>query len=145
MFLPSGRIHAIGAGNVIVEIQQNSDTTYRVFDWNRTERGEARQLHIEQSLRCIDFEDVEPSPTRAEGESLVRHELFQVDKWQLEAPRPAADQGRFAVICCLSGAIECGGVQLAPGYFLLVPAASSQRELVPLQDDTSLLRITIDA
>ena len=52
MFLPSGRVHAIGAGNVVVEIQQNSDTTYRVFDWNRTEAsGSPRTLHVEQSLR----------------------------------------------------------------------------------------------
>jgi mannose-6-phosphate isomerase len=62
MFLPSGRVHAIGAGNVIVEVQQNSDTTYRVFDWNRTDdSGKPRTLHVDESLRCIDFDDCEPS------------------------------------------------------------------------------------
>jgi len=61
MFLPSGRVHALGAGNVIFEIQQNSDTTYRVFDWNRVGLdGQARALHVEQSLACIDFNDFEP-------------------------------------------------------------------------------------
>ena len=51
MFLPSGRVHAIGAGNVIFEIQQNSDTTYRVFDWNRLGLdGQPRELHVPQSL-----------------------------------------------------------------------------------------------
>ncbi|HSH38163.1 MAG TPA: type I phosphomannose isomerase catalytic subunit, partial [Chthoniobacterales bacterium] len=51
MFLPSGRVHAIGAGNVIVEVQQNSDTTYRVFDWNRTDdTGKPRTLHVAESL-----------------------------------------------------------------------------------------------
>ena len=61
MFLPSGRVHAIGAGNVIFEIQQNSDTTYRVFDWNRTGLdGRPRELHVEQSLASIDFNDFEP-------------------------------------------------------------------------------------
>ena len=58
MFLPSGRVHAIGGGNLIVEVQQNSDTTYRVFDWNRKGTdGKPRALHVEQSLRCIDFDD----------------------------------------------------------------------------------------
>ena len=61
MFLPSGRVHAIGAGLVIFEIQQNSDTTYRVFDWNRVGLdGKPRELHIAQSLASIDFNDFEP-------------------------------------------------------------------------------------
>src|SRR5687768_34352 len=61
MFLPSGRVHAIGAGLVIFEIQQNSDTTFRVHDWNRVGLdGKPRELHIAESLDSIDFEDVEP-------------------------------------------------------------------------------------
>src|SRR5574339_229278 len=62
MFLPSGRVHAIGSGLVIFEIQQNSDTTYRVFDWNRVGLdGKPRELHIPQSLASIDFQDFEPA------------------------------------------------------------------------------------
>src|SRR5215472_1402742 len=62
MFLPSGRVHAIGAGLVIFEIQQNSDTTYRVFDWNRAGLdGKPRPLHVAESLASIDFDDFEPS------------------------------------------------------------------------------------
>ena len=62
MFLPSGRVHAIGAGLVIFEIQQNSDTTYRVFDWNRLGLdGKPRELHVAQSLASIDFADFEPA------------------------------------------------------------------------------------
>ena len=111
MFLPSGRVHAIGAGNLIVEIQQNSDTTYRVFDWNRLgTNGKPRALHIEESLRCIDFADYEPALTKTPGETLVRHSHFQVEKWQLDAPRPAAPAGKFAIVFCLSGQIECAGV-----------------------------------
>src|SRR5579859_6328112 len=61
MFLPSGRVHALGAGSVIFEIQQNSDTTYRVFDWNRVGLdGKPRELHVEKSLASIDFNDFEP-------------------------------------------------------------------------------------
>jgi mannose-6-phosphate isomerase len=61
MFLPSGRIHALGAGHVLFEVQENSDTTYRVFDWNRVGLdGNPRVLHIPQSLASIDFHDFEP-------------------------------------------------------------------------------------
>src|SRR4030095_16304170 len=57
VFLPAGRVHAVGAGNLLIEIQQNSDTTYRVFDWNRIDptTGKPRELHVEQALQCIDF------------------------------------------------------------------------------------------
>jgi mannose-6-phosphate isomerase len=62
----SGQVHAIDAGNLILEIQQNSDTTYRVYDWGRVGLdGKPRQLHVQESLRSIDWEDFEPSPVRA--------------------------------------------------------------------------------
>jgi mannose-6-phosphate isomerase len=62
----SGQIHAIDAGNLILEIQQNSDTTYRVYDWGRVGLdGKPRQLHVQQSLRSIDWNDFEPAPLRA--------------------------------------------------------------------------------
>lgn len=65
--IPSGRLLAIGARLAIYEIQQNSDTTYRVFDWNRPGTdGKPRELDIEESIQGIDFEDFEPqmdSPT----------------------------------------------------------------------------------
>ncbi|MSU23589.1 MAG: mannose-6-phosphate isomerase [Opitutus sp.] len=62
----SGQIHAIDAGNLILEIQQNSDTTYRVYDWGRAGLdGQPRQLHVAQSLRSIDWSNFEPGPVRA--------------------------------------------------------------------------------
>lgn len=62
----SGQVHAIDAGNLILEIQQNSDTTYRVYDWGRVGLdGKPRQMHVEQSLRAIDWNDFEPAPVRA--------------------------------------------------------------------------------
>jgi mannose-6-phosphate isomerase len=61
----SGQVHAIDAGNLILEIQQNSDTTYRVYDWGRVGLdGRPRQLHVAQSLRSIDWNDFEPAPVR---------------------------------------------------------------------------------
>src|SRR4029077_7963157 len=78
IFLPAGRVHAIGAGNLLIEIQQNSDTTYRVFDWNRTDpaTGTKRALHVEQAIQSIDFEDVRPKLIQSEGELLVSDRLF---------------------------------------------------------------------
>lgn len=144
MFLPSGRVHAIGAGNVIVEIQQNSDTTYRVFDWNRTDRnGARRELHVEESLRCINFNDCEPSLAEAEGETLVRHELFHVDKWNLTEPREAAPQGQFAIICCVEGEVSCAGVTIAAGGLFVVPATLRDRILHAAAPGTALLNVTV--
>jgi mannose-6-phosphate isomerase len=144
MFLPSGRMHAIGGGNVIVEIQENSDTTYRVFDWNRKDAlGQPRQLHVEEALRSIDFNDRAPTLAAADDEALVRHELFEVEKWELEAQRSVGADGKFAIVCCLSGRIDCRGVSIEPGGFFLVPAALEDRTLRPAAAKTSLLRVTI--
>jgi mannose-6-phosphate isomerase len=143
-FLPAGRIHAVGAGNLLIEIQQNSDTTYRVFDWNRVDdKGKPRQLHIEQALQCIDFNDVAPKFVEPQGELLVRHKLFEVQNWNLAAPREISLEGKFAIVCCLSGKVSCANVDLAPGEFFLLPAHLHNRQLKPLEAQTSLLRVTI--
>jgi mannose-6-phosphate isomerase len=93
MFLPSGRLHAIGAGNVIFEIQQNSDTTYRVFDWNRKGTdGNPRELHVAKSLASINFEDFEPGLITSKYSRnavmkvryLVDDPLFRVDACQVK-------------------------------------------------------------
>src|SRR5438132_1074751 len=120
-FLPAGRLHAVSAGNRLIEIQQNSDTTYRVFDWNRLDdKGKPRQLHIEQALQSIDFNDVAPKLVEPQGEVLVRNELFEVQKWNLAAAREISSQGQFAIVCCLTGSIRCGEADLSPGGFWLV-------------------------
>jgi mannose-6-phosphate isomerase len=137
MFLPSGRVHAIGAGLVIFEIQQNSDTTYRVFDWNRHDaRGKPRQLHIEQSLECIDFEDFEPEAIRADLpealpanvhiQTLVEGPLFSVETVSLVPP---AHIDYSLGVPHILGMIEGKAivqhdpfpVQLSPGQFCVVP------------------------
>jgi mannose-6-phosphate isomerase len=144
VFLPAGRFHALGAGNLLIEIQQNSDTTYRVFDWNRPDNtGNLRQLHVDQALQCVDFTDIRPGLLRREGELLLRHDLFEIQKWDLDSPREIAARGQFGIACCLTGSVDCAGVGLKPGEFFLVPAALKDRQLMPLDVDTSLLRVTI--
>jgi mannose-6-phosphate isomerase len=143
-FLQSGRFHALGAGNLLIEVQQNSDTTYRVFDWNRVdETGRQRQLHVDQALQCIDFDDVRPRLLHPEGELLLRHDLFEIQKWNLDSPREVAPRGQFAIGCCLTGSIRCADVDLRPGEFFLIPAQLQNRQLHPRAERTTLLRVTI--
>jgi len=144
IFIPSGRIHAIGAGNVIVEVQQNSDTTYRVFDWNRCGLdGRPRELHIAESLESIDFTDVEPCLASREGETLASCDFFHVEKWNLEAPRGACTAGTFAIFTCVEGKVGCGGLIFNRGDFFLVPAAASDLKIEPLEPRCAVLRTTI--
>ena len=138
MFLPSGRVHAIGAGCVIFEIQQNSDTTYRVFDWNRLGLdGQPRATHVRESLASIDFTDFEPSllpfETRPEQTArlrpLVQDPLFRVDHLTLAAGQSLDLAGDRVVILglltgCLNVSSATGQVELLPGGFCLLPVAA---------------------
>jgi mannose-6-phosphate isomerase len=143
MFIPSGRCHAIGAGCLIVEIQQNSDTTYRVFDWNRTGLdGKPRALHVAESLASIDFDDHEPGLAPVEGEVVVSCPNFHVERWTLDSPR--TDTAAAGVIfTVLAGEVTCGGSHFKPGEFFILPAASRNRILTPEASGSILLRTTI--
>ncbi len=136
LFLPSGRVHALGKGLVIFEIQQNSDTTYRVFDWNRVGLdGKPRALHLDQAMASIDFNDVAPALASREGHlegavkvrELVRDPLFDID--HLTAAGIAPDRraaGRAGLMAVVSGRVEVRGggetVGLGPGDFAVLPA-----------------------
>jgi mannose-6-phosphate isomerase len=136
MFLPSGRVHALGAGTVIFEIQQNSDTTYRVFDWNRVDRdGKARELHVPQSLASIDFGDFEPALLpRAVSPSqpgtirpLVRDDLFSVSLRQWAAgDEKTWPEKQMRILGIVQGALRIDGagesVEIGAGQFCLIPA-----------------------
>jgi mannose-6-phosphate isomerase len=146
IFLPAGRFHAIGAGNLLVEIQQNSDTTYRVYDWDRVdESGKPRTLHIEQALQCIDFSDRRPDLVKPAGELLIKSELFEIQKWNLTEERELAPIGEFAIVCVLNGNLRMGGADIRPGDLCLLPVQSQNREIIPLTSPASILRITIPA
>ncbi|MCS7338753.1 MAG: class I mannose-6-phosphate isomerase, partial [Verrucomicrobiae bacterium] len=143
VFLPAGRVHAIGAGIVIFEIQQNSDTTYRVFDWNRLGLdGRPRQLHIAESLQSINFNDFEPrlieaAPVQLPNgtlQTLVRHELFNVEVIKLQPHGTLRWQLRT---CLIIGVVEgeldieatATRLELNPGDFCLVPACAASAEV----------------
>jgi Phosphomannose isomerase len=139
MFLPSGRVHAIGAGLVIFEIQQNSDTTYRVFDWNRVGLdGKPRELHVPQSLASIDFNDIEPGLIANAEEvrgnvsvrQLVNHPLFQVEQFRVTtAGNIALTKGRMHIVAVVSGELRAGDATMRAGQFCLLPACLAQPEV----------------
>ncbi|HEX4631370.1 MAG TPA: mannose-6-phosphate isomerase, partial [Chthoniobacterales bacterium] len=125
-------------------IQENSDTTYRIYDWDRTKKGRAaRQMHITEAMQCVDFEDVEPGLLPSKGESLVSNELFMIEKWILSREREIAASGQFAIVVCVSGTVECAGREFTPGDFFLVTAQQQERVVRPGSAETALLKITL--
>ena len=154
MFLPSGRVHAIGSDLVIFEIQQNSDTTYRVFDWNRVGLdGKPRELHVAQSLASIDFNDFEPklveTKFNADGKiqkrPLVNDPLFNVETWKLNSGAGGLlKPKKLQIIAATGGKIEIKSgpisVNLSAGQFCLIPASLERTEVLA-KSDAALLRV----
>jgi mannose-6-phosphate isomerase len=144
IFIPSGRLHAIGQGNVIVEVQQNSDTTYRVFDWNRTGLdGVPRKLHIEESLASIDFNDFEPKADHLEKGVIAECLYFKVEKISVASPLPATSDGKFAIFSVVAGGVSVAGTRFEPGNFFLAPASIGDAAIEPTEGNTQVLRSTL--
>ena len=157
MFLPSGRVHAIGAGLVLFEIQQNSDTTYRVFDWNRTGLdGKPRELHVAQSLANIDFNDYEPelvarSPLVAgniQKRPLVNGAPFGAEAWEMRSGAGGLlKPEKLQIVAVTDGRVEIRGgsevVNLSAGQFCLIPASLERPEFLAVAD-AAMLRIEAD-
>lgn len=126
IFIPSGRLHAIGAGFLIHEIQQNSDTTYRVFDWNRAGLdGKPRQLHVGESMASIDFDDFEPGMDVPQGETLAACAYFRTDRIRLArgAVFQPQDPTHFVILSLVDGELTTEqGRMFRKGDTLLLPA-----------------------
>jgi mannose-6-phosphate isomerase len=151
IFLPAGTVHAIGAGLLVAEIQQSSDVTYRLYDWNRPgPDGRPRPLHVEQGLDAIDFsrgqvEPQQPRPTeRPEVERLVECEQFTLDRWHFDSPLAAGGDGRCHIVAVLAGALRIEGdpaeVVVERGGTALLPAG-----LGPIQMRPQIGTVLLDA
>jgi len=152
-YLPSGTCHALGAGILVAEIQTPSDTTFRVFDWGRTDR----ELHIEAALACIDFGPADASAfepgteSREEGVTmrhLVSCEHFDVRHWSLstDTTRVFGDSGVEALmILAGEGVLRWGDagheLSVSSGETLLLPAALPGTDVVA-PGGLELLQIT---
>jgi mannose-6-phosphate isomerase len=126
LLIHSGTMHAIDAGNVILEIQQNSDTTYRVYDWGRVGLdGKPRALHVEQSLACLDANtSPEPKLLHTAG-VLVDCEEFRITKHELKAGETLSFRGgeEPRILSVTKGAVFGHGSNLVTGDNVLLTFA----------------------
>ena len=148
-YLPSGTCHTTGPGLVIAEIQQPSDTTYRVFDWNRVDpqTGKGRELHIEEALESIHFDSSQNNLSVASVGRLVNAPEFKVDKGhQTPGCEMLLKKGTMRVLVFLTGhgRIAAEGqiaVDFSPGTTLLIPAA--YEGVVYFNKETEFLMVTV--
>jgi mannose-6-phosphate isomerase len=149
LFIPAGTVHALGAGLLVAEIQQASDTTFRLFDWNRVgDDGKPRPLHIDEALRVIEFDAgpvncQQPVPTEDPARSeLVRCEKFVLDRWSIDKPVALPDVSSFHLLAVLSGSIaveqDAADRPLAMGSSLLIPASAAGLSMIPREPSVVL-------
>ena len=150
LFVPAGIVHALGAGIVIAEIQQASDTTYRLYDWDRVGAdGKPRQLHVEQALNVIRFdarpvEPQQPATTNdADVSRLVACDKFVLDRWEFDQAKTIPDDSRCRLIAVLSGCVEVehdpAGSSLSRGQTMLVTADVGDIRIQPLEKSVLLV------
>lgn len=156
-FISSGTLHAIGGGNLLLEVQQNSDTTYRVSDWGRVDaNGNSRQLHVELGMRAINF--MNRSSPRIAGVAGVAHhnrkfdvvnmcpffsvaDLHLVSKWNDDT----TPSGSFHLISAINSPVRIGrtendwALDLAPGETALIPASYGSYVVNPLTEGESVV------
>jgi mannose-6-phosphate isomerase len=149
VFLPAGTVHAIGAGLMIFEVQQTSDITYRLYDWDRVDpkTGRSRPLHVEESLACINFEFGPCDPVHPVAESTTRERLVDCHYFRLWRHRSnapfivgASDECRIAVGIGGSAVLNWAGAdyRLIAGDALFLPATVGACRIVPVGAATIL-------
>lgn len=138
LFVQSGRLHAIDAGNLILEIQQNSDTTYRVYDWGRVGLdGKPRQLHVEESMKSIDFADREPELLHPQGAESVLADCreFRLRRLEIKAGEELAFRANEEprILSVVEGRLSPGdGSSAGRGDNLILPYAGESRWIAGL-------------
>lgn len=153
-FIPAGRVHALGPGILLAEIQQTSDTTYRIYDWNRVDAsGQPRELHTELAVEAIDFSMPEHfrngytleqnNPVPLVECPFFTTKLLAVDEFiELDY----SDLDSFVILICLEGTVilrqEEQDYSLSAGEAMLLPATAEMIELV-VEVPSRLLEVTI--
>lgn len=142
--IPAGTVHAIGKGVLLAEIQQPSDITFRLFDWNRVDdEGRSRELHVEEALKAIRLEEnlgefkKAYEPKKNASISLVRSQYFNVGRLDLDQPwtKNLVTLDSFVIYMCIDGKADMrfdgGSETMNKGDVLLVPADMQEITLVP--------------
>ncbi len=149
-FITSGTLHAIGGGNLILEIQQNSDTTYRISDWGRVDQhGKPRELHIEKGMKSINFSNIVNCRIAGDVNNtkfnrkipMVNCPFFRISALHLcaDLQENTADDGSFHLLSAAKGAfnIKTDGMELTVrmGETVLMPYALGNYVISPLEKD----------
>ncbi len=154
-FTPAGRIHAIGAGIVLAEIQQTSDITYRIYDWGRKDKnGKSRELHTDLALDAIDFNETGKSKIKKEllknkPENLVSCKYFDTNiiQFNKHIARDYNIIDSFVAYICTEGRFmirwDSGSEKVSKGETVLLPAMISDVVLVP-EPEATVLEIYIN-
>ncbi len=154
LFIPAGTVHALGAGLLVAEIQQASDTTFRLYDWNRLgPDGQPRQLHVQQALEVIDYqappvEPQQPQPTHLPyAEQLVACDKFVLQRWHPTEPVSIGGDGKFRIVAVLQGSVQVEGdladSPLGTGETMLLPAACGSTTISPAAEPVRLLVMSL--
>jgi mannose-6-phosphate isomerase len=157
-YLPSGTVHAIGADVLIAEVQTPSDTTYRTYDWGRVEptNGQARELHLDQAIECIDFDTPSPPPVQERSHvgtpaitvtRLCACPSFVIEKVRMaEGARHDIPHAEPVVWIVLNGRGTIhhrdGEMEFARGNVVLLPAALREGR-VDIHAPTDWLEVTV--
>ncbi|WP_052882712.1 type I phosphomannose isomerase catalytic subunit [Kiritimatiella glycovorans] len=157
VWVPGGRVHAIGRGCLLLEIQQNSNTTYRVYDWDRVGHdGRPRELHLEQALEVIDFGDEDDPRCTSRpftehgtaGDRICRSPYFRLDRFRLDAEITLQTDGTtFHAWFLPDGEARVrtagGTTRWHGGESLLIPASTGTYTIQPLEGGGQALRTTL--
>lgn len=155
-FLPAGRVHAIGAGVFLAEIQESSDVTYRIYDYNRKDaNGKTRELHIDQARDAINYEVLDDyrtkyEPATDEPVELVACTYFTTSLYDLteEISCDYFELDSFVIFICVAGSCtmednEGHKISVQAGETVLLPASTENVTLTPIEKDTRLLEVYI--
>ncbi len=138
-FIPSGTVHAIGKGCLICEIQQNSNLTYRVYDYGRRDKnGNQRQLHIDKALSVSKLSRF--SPTSQDGRFIGANKYFSVEKREIKGEEIFYTGDSFLAVVCISGKGRVGDVQISMGESVFV---SSTVEKIKTEGDMTVLLASV--
>lgn len=130
IFVPSGTVHAIGAGLFLFELQQSADTTYRLYDW-----GRKRELHVEEALRWADLDARDaspvPRPVDPRRSRLVECPHFFIDRLQTASPYRLDPGGAWIALLLVEGGARVGDTAVNAGATLLLPRAAGTTVFLP--------------
>ncbi len=154
LFIPAGTVHAITAGLLLYEVQQNSDTTFRIYDWDRLDaKGKPRAMHLSEAVQVLDFRAhnqhrinslIIRHGTHVESYRVACRHFAVVHIGQAQARFPVNNNDRFRVLSCIRGAFELTwdvgqSLTIGLGETVLIPAACSNAQLRDIESKSELL------